>query len=159
MRARSCSVFSCQFPRTDPPALLHHWQSVCHCQNWFFLEFPISEKSRLTGPLPLLPNLVSRLGRPQPILTTSTITRQCFCFPQGVNSMKSIIRYSNGPAGAGWDAKGVFIPLATLCVLQVTHLLQKISANTVNPFVNHNSFICIIILPFDTWSNPCVNLA
>ncbi len=89
----------------------------------------------------------------------STITRQCFCFPQGVNSMKSIIRYSNGPAGAGWDAKGVFIPLATLCVLQVTHLLQKFSATTVNPFVNHNSFICIIMLPFDTWSNPCVNLS
>ncbi len=89
----------------------------------------------------------------------STITRQCFCFPQGVNSMKSIIRYSNGPAGAGWDAKGVFIPLATLCVLQVTHLLQKISATTVNPFVNHNSLICIIIPAFDTWSNPCVNLA
>ncbi len=89
----------------------------------------------------------------------STITRQCFCFPQGVNSMKSIITYSNGPAGAGWDAKGVFIPLATLCVLQVTHLLQKFSATTVNPFVNHNSLICIIIPAFDTWSNPCVNLA
>ncbi len=36
----------------------------------FFWEFPISERSRLTEPLPLPPNLVSRLGRPQPILTT-----------------------------------------------------------------------------------------
>ncbi len=63
----------------------------------------------------------------------STITRQCFCFPQGVNSMKSIIRYSNGPAGAGWDAKGVFIPLATLCVFTSDASFAKIFSNHCKP--------------------------
>ncbi len=58
------------------------------------------------------------------------------------------------PAGAGWDAKGVFIPLATLCVFTSDASFAKNFSNHCNPFVNHNSF-----LPFDTWSNPCVNLA
>ncbi len=85
----SCSEFSCQFPRTDPPALSHHWQSVCHYQNWFFWEFPTSERSRLTEPLPLPPNLVSRLGRPQPILTT------CQPSPDSVSvSHKGLIRWN-----------------------------------------------------------------
>ncbi len=63
----------------------------------------------------------------------STITRQCFCFPQGVNSMKSIIRYSNGPAGAGWDAKGVFIPLAKLCVFTSDTSFAKMFSNHCKP--------------------------
>ncbi len=54
--------------------------------------------------------------------------------------MKSICRYSKGPIGVGWDTWDIFIPFATLWVLQMTHLLQKCSANVVNPFVNHNYF-------------------
>ena len=82
----------------------------------------------------------------------STTTKQ-YLFPsQGVNSMKSIIKCSKGPTGLGWDAGDTEMQCPRLLVIQITHFLQKISANTVNPTVLKYVFTRYTIPPFETWS-------
>ncbi len=105
-RARSCSVFSCQFPRTDPLlyCIIDKVSAIIRTDfSWNSHLGTIS----VNRPLPLPPNLVSRLGRPQPIWPHVNHHRQCVVSHKGLIRWNPLIRYSNGPAGAGLRCQGV----------------------------------------------------
>lgn len=142
-------------PEIGPFDLLPHWQNVFHCQSWYFVALRIVGLFQWAEHLLLLLHPIWTWGKLPPILTTYQQKTNIAFLLTGAYSMKSIINGDMALLVLG----EICIHLATLWVVQIMQFLQKNSANVVNPFVNHKSFNCATIPPFDAWSNPCVNLA